>query len=345
MSKISFIFLVSIILLWADNHAHQLNSNEFFHPSITSKPIKDYAETKLETIHDPRIKGLIFSYVFGINSKISKTDRQIHQTLNLKHLFSPSGLHISSILFLFLWLKRKKVKRAHDLWNTLIIVFFTLSFYLPGYYPLKRTLGFHILAIANENFLKKKKIGLSFFQLFLILMICDFVFGSFRESPLSFTYSFLFWGIILSVQKFSHRLFYLGLGQLLVSYFSEIPMNPISIITNVFLSPIFSLLFPLIFFHLILGFPLLANKLTAFYLSILEFVAKKISFFPFIYVDSFFLFFLVCLFSYQNLKLPKKIFLLLILVATPLNPEKISDFKQFKKSYVTKIKKPPEGGF
>jgi hypothetical protein len=345
MNKITFIFVIATLLLFADGHMHQLNANELFHHSMTPKSLQNYADQKLTPIHDPRIKGVVLSYVFGINTQISKTDRHIHQILNLKHLFSPSGLHISSILFIFLWMNRNKWKNAHYLWNSLILFFFSLSLYLPGYYPLKRTLGFHVLTIGNEIFLKKKNIKVSFFQIFLILMMTDFTFGTYRESPLSFTYSFLFWGIILSVKKFSHRLFYLGLGQLLVCYFSLLPINPLSIMTNMFLSPIFSLLFPLIFFSLFLGFPLVTISLTSIYMKVLEETAKSISFFPSIYVDDVFIFFLILLFCYQNLRLPKKIFLILLFVAIPVKTEKTSSFKDFKKSYINKIKKPPEGGF
>jgi hypothetical protein len=73
--------------------------------------------------------------------------------------------------------------------------------------------------------------------------------------------------------------------------------------------------------------------------------ASAISFIPSIYVNDVFIFFLILLFCYQNLRLPKTIFLIILFVAAPVNTEKTSSFKDFKKSYIYKIKKPPEGGF
>jgi competence protein ComEC len=345
MSKISFIFLVTIILLWSNNQAHQLNSNEFFSSLRPSKSLQAFALQKLDPIKDERTKGLLLSYVFGINSKISKEDRKTHRTLNLLHLFSPSGLHVSSILFIFLWMIRKKWKYAYFFWSLFITIFFSISLSLPGYYPLKRTLGFHLLSLGNEIYLKKKRLKLSSFQIFIVLMIIDFSVGTFKESNLSFTYSFLFWGIILSGTKFSHRFFYLGLAQFLVCYFSQTPINPLSILSNLFLSPIFSFLFPLIFFAVMLGYQTITEFLTSVYISILDFVADGISIMPVIHVDDLFIYILVFILIYREVKVPKKFFLVLCLISTPLSSTKINSFKEFKKSYIYKIKKPPEGGF
>jgi hypothetical protein len=93
------------------------------------------------------------------------------------------------------------------------------------------------------------------------------------------------------------------------------------------------------------GFQAMTIFFTSVYISILDFFADGISIVPAVRVDELFIYVLIFFLIYLELKISKKFFLVLCLISTPLSSEKINSFKEFKKSYIYKIKKPPEGGY
>jgi competence protein ComEC len=85
------------------------------------------------------------------------------------------------------------------------------------------------------------------FHLFLLTFLIDFFLGSFEQSPLSFSYSFLFLGLIFAQDEFNKKkllLYFLG-AQIILSFFNGEGFYLIGIINGFLITSLFSLLFPL----------------------------------------------------------------------------------------------------
>lgn len=151
----------------------------------------------------------------------------------LIHLLTPSGIHLSSILGLFLLFLPR---RYHiGIFCLTLLIFVTTS----GLYSLKRVLYFQIITF----FLKgkyKNQIG------FFLTFILDALLGGYLASPLSYAYSFLFWGVIIFSDKgFSQITINLFWAQLISIYFGTGSVNLFSIIINPLFTGLYSFLFPL----------------------------------------------------------------------------------------------------
>ncbi|MFZ4714011.1 MAG: ComEC/Rec2 family competence protein [Bacteriovoracaceae bacterium] len=342
MGKLFFIFFTTIILLITIDRERQNYLTPLFIKAKNSSEIDQFARDRVSQFKDPKMKALALSYVFGINKDLNKEEKDLHQKLNLKHLFSPSGLHLSSVLVWILWMRKKGWKKAKLVLWSIIMALCLSSLELTGYFPLKRTLWFQFLVLSLDFLAPKYFNKPSSFALFLATMAIDFLFGSYDEASLSFTYSFLFWGIILTQNNFIKRLFFLSLGQLLVAYFAHYLVNPLSFLANAILGPIFTMLFPFIFFSLFTPWIFIAENTLRFFQTIMEFTANKIDFFPQISVKEFYLYFLMTLLIYMTFKVPKKTFVVLLLVSIPLKEIDESLAKELIHAYSSKKKSHPK---
>ena len=219
--KVSLIFIVSIFLL-SQIRDQNLSFSKVDKPKFNTKRLKD------RKVSDT---AFYYSSQTGDKSSVSPLLKKALKEFGLIHLLTPSGIHLSSLLlFIFLFLRRKFHK---------FIYFILLFIFMPltGFYSLKRIIIFHILKcfkISNQN---------SFILTFLI----DILIGGYASSPLSFAFSFLCWGVIIFTQGSRFKLIYnLFLCQLIISYFTNFPINPISIIINPIFTSLFSFVFPLL---------------------------------------------------------------------------------------------------
>lgn len=186
---------------------------------------------------------LTLSYFLGGQRKLSPALKEAHRVLGLSHLFSPSGLHLSSVLFLFfpLGLMGKGSKKIQSF---LKFSFLSAIFFLPKFYALKRMALFKL---ANISF-AKLGINLSYFSIFLLIFFLDFTFGTFRYSPMGFLLSYLFLGVILSTQEtpLIVRAWHLWLAQILVSIWLVQDYFLLSFFFNVVLTALFTLAYPIL---------------------------------------------------------------------------------------------------
>lgn len=177
------------------------------------------------------------SVLTGRSAQLSKWMRERYKKLGLNHLFTPSGFHISALLFPFM----KIIKRNHHQLWLLMLLGLGVSF-LPGMTALKR-----MVLIKIHQKILGKHLG------FIGALLLDMMFGSFQEGALSFTYSFLFIGIIYSGLKGFSLIIWFFVAQMLLSLFQG---NDISLLLLVF-SPLlnfaFAAILPLLF---LLTFPL-----------------------------------------------------------------------------------------
>jgi hypothetical protein len=177
------------------------------------------------------------SILTGRSAPLSRFMKERYQKLGLNHLFTPSGFHLSAVLFPFL----KFLKNSRQKLVILLLIGIGL-FFLPGLGALKRML----IIKTNQNLL-----GLHLG--FILAMVLDIFFGTFQNSTLSFSYSFLFLGIIYSGLKGLSLIIWFFIGQVTIAYFQG---NDISLLLLLF-SPVlnfgFALLMPMLF---LLSFPL-----------------------------------------------------------------------------------------
>jgi len=195
---------------------------------------------------DSTAMSLLFAFNTGEKKQIKKNILKKYKTLQLHHLFVPSGIHFSSVMisllpFLFF------LKRFNLYLFLLVKTVISLSpFLLEGFFSLKR-IGLFKTTLSI--------IKIDPFLVFLMTFFLDFLFGTYQYSHLSFIYSFLFLGIILSSNKSNlHWLpFNLLGGQIIIASLSFKSLTITGFLFSFILTSIFSFIFPVLFFSFWLG--------------------------------------------------------------------------------------------
>lgn len=233
-----FVILISIFLLKSQFKEQSLSYKRFYHK-------KSYLSSKLkqkthQNIKNRGVLGALDNAIqLGYKKKLPKEIKEQFKTLGLLHLFTPSGLHFYPI---FLILRK--------IFAPKILIFFLISlriflYFQTGFFALKRIIFLKtIYLITKEINIKKRNLEISFFLTFLI----DFIWGSFDSSILSFTYSFLFLGLLLIKSK---NTFYLNIfyAQIIAAFSFHQSFNPIYSVLGIFISSMFSFIFPLLFIN------------------------------------------------------------------------------------------------
>jgi hypothetical protein len=231
------VILVSITLL----SILKFQSTRTLIPYLRSVPgikLRHFESAKsLVPKEDLQILKLWESILTGRSAPLSKMIKERYRLLGLTHLFTPSGFHLSALLFPFMKFLNKPIHR--------LSLFLTLGlglFFLPGLHSLKR-----MLIVKTHQNLFGMKLGFSF------AMLIDIFLGSFQQNPLSFSYSFLFLGIIYSGLKGVGIIVWFYFAQIILALFQGNDISPFLIIFSPLLNFGFSLALPLL---LLLSFPL-----------------------------------------------------------------------------------------
>lgn len=199
--------------------------------------LNNFAEARSQ-VHkeDLELLKLWESILTGRAAPLSKLMKEHYQNLGLNHLFTPSGFHLSAVLVPFMKILNKKYHLF------LLLVLGLGLWFLPGLTALKR-----MLLIKSHQ----KILGLKFG--FGVALIVDMFCGSFQTSTLSFSYSFLFLGIIYSGLKGVGLIIWFFIAQILLAFFQNSDVSPLLLIFSPLLNLGFSLLMPVLF---LLSFPL-----------------------------------------------------------------------------------------
>lgn len=225
--------------------AHELRSLSPYFRSEKVIKLKSFeaARSKVSKT-DLDLLELWESILTGRSAPLSRFMKERYQRLGLNHLFTPSGFHLSAVLFPFLkFLKNSKQQLV------MLLLIGTGLFFLPGLGALKRML----MIKASQNLL-----GLHLG--FAVAMILDVFFGTFQNSALSFTYSFLFLGIIYSGLHGVALIFWFFIGQVTLAYFQGVDISLLLLLFSPILNFSFALLMPVLF---LLSFPLWDWQLTS----------------------------------------------------------------------------------
>ena len=340
MNRVFFIYLTSIMLLVSAKKLKTASSRSWFkETSILEKTLVSSSKLIRQKFKERTHFDLIMSYVTGNKRGLPTKLKKSHKALNITHLFTPSGLHFSSLYFffipLFMYLKKRSAP-SFFLTHTAICA---VPFLLSGFNSIKRICIFHQLKII-KGFSQNAKIQqIENFYIILLTFIIDALRGSFFESPLSFCYSFIFLSLLFCHEDFKTiRTFFYFLGaQIILTFFSMEHFSLLGLIFGFFLTYIFSYLFPIwltIFFIPIKLHSIFST--TFFYEGSVDFFVRSILFLTNLTLDFDFYFsslplvFTVLICSYKMKKNVKitLITALLLMHSNPLLNFPIASFKK-----------------
>lgn len=238
MNKSWLIIIIAITLaLLAVLKTHELRSlTPYFKPDKAIK-LATFEEARgrvgKEDLDELKLWESILT---GRSAPLSRLMKEKYAALGLNHLFTPSGFHLSAVLFPFL----KFIKPSFHLY--LLLTLGVSLCFLPGLIALKR-----MLLIKTNQKIFGLHIG------FIVALILDVFFGSFQNGALSFTYSFLFLGIIYSGLEGIGLIIWFFLGQMILAYFQNSDLSILLLIFSPLMNLCFGIMMPILF---LLSFPL-----------------------------------------------------------------------------------------
>lgn len=238
------------------------------------------------------------SLILGEKRCIKPKLKRALKELSLLHLFTPSGLHLSSVLIFSFFHKIFKI----------FIVFASIfySFGLSHLLALQRVSVFYGINLILKN------TKLSFLTTFSLCL----VFNQYNSNPMSFLFSFIFWFIILTHNKGKIDLIKkLFLTQALIALILNQSFNVLSLVINPALTFLLTLCFPVLLILFI------TNLFTDFRNTLYEYLSNfileiHISYFSLHMSFVIFLFLLLTLYPQR-----KYILILLVLFSNPLGKD------------------------
>lgn len=238
MKHIGPIFIITYILLTINCTN---NKSDY---SVKEYPLKEYQKKVISKFDKKENAALINSYITGNKRRLTKKQKRAHSYCNIQHFFTPSGIHVAPILFILSSLLAR-IKLGNNFKLVASISLTTVSYILCPFLSINRIL---VLKFFNKS--KQLKKYFSGSLPFYLAFVFDFLFGGYSRSPLSFTLSFLFLGIIFFSKYLSKiqlcTLFFAG--QILIAYFFKTNITYGSFIFSPILTTIFSAIFPFLFF-------------------------------------------------------------------------------------------------
>ena len=194
------------------------------------------ARTKIEKA-DLGLLKLWESILTGRAAPLPRIMKERYETLGLNHIFTPSGFHLSAVLFPFM-----KIIPRQNFQLLFLLLIGGFLFTLPGLMALKR-----MVLIKSSQKIMGMKIG------FISGLILDIFFGSFQNGALSFTYSMLFLGIVYSGLEGINLILWFFIAQVILAYFQNTDISLLILVFSPLVNFSFALLMPLL---LLLAIPL-----------------------------------------------------------------------------------------
>ncbi|MDO9183704.1 MAG: ComEC/Rec2 family competence protein [Bacteriovorax sp.] len=242
MKFFAFITLISAFLLFFSKaYVPSTPSQKLELPSFEKIQERDFKSTFKNSQCANISWAMMTGEKFGISPSVKKDFKQ----LELSFFFSPSGMHLTAfLLILFFILKKIKNKKLS---KSLRIITLCLTFMLP-YLAIKRIVIFRLLIMLQRIFKKEYPVEIIFLLTFGISLLL----GHFQVSPFSFILSFLYMGTFISLRDYSRFFMILGLfsSHLLIAFFSGSEVSFISLLINLPIIAIFTLILPCLFLYL-----------------------------------------------------------------------------------------------
>lgn len=329
--RVVFIYFLAIILftLTIQNESLSLSKRFNYTPLLG----KNFWQTRLEQFRSKDLSRLTRAYVLGIRRGVKREWKDWHTNLGLQHILTPSGIHLSSILFLTLPLK--KLKKYVFLKFLFSVSSLIIYFYVPGFFALKRIIIFRTLRYWKFN---NHSIITTFFLTFLI----DYIFGGYEKNSLSFCYSFLFFGTLLSspTGMFS-KTFSMWGAFLLSGLFNGQDWNAITLLANPIITAVFTLVFPIIFITFIIGWIPLCESIVYIFFKTIENVAIIQSKIPSLQTDYLLLGLMLTFLLHRSIRVKKFVLGGYLLFYSPLvNIQKQKNLNVWNWKYLRNLERP-----
>jgi competence protein ComEC len=231
-------FVLSFTLLWALTSQRDLGHRTFYRWKKESPSF--YVEKAKKNLRNHgKIASLDNAINVGYKRKLPRKWKKSFKNLGLLHLFTPSGLHLYPFYFLITFLFNRFISIS------VLSAIFLLILNTGDFFALRRIALMKASALSLSFIIKKNPFLYAFFLAFFI----DFCWGSFKDSPLGFTFSFTFLSLLI-IKEPKYPFYYkIILGQILIAYFLNQNLNIAYCIIGIGLSSIFSLVFPIIFLN------------------------------------------------------------------------------------------------
>lgn len=276
-----------------------------FHFWNKSPSVRSYL-TGLPTPKGPAERMWI-AIVSGERRVLKKEEKQLFLRLGVTHIFTPSGLHLSTLTFLF---SKGTIYK--------IVTFILGSFMgLFSFFP----------AMTRVLFLKAAPKG---FSSFCLIMLMEGALFSWNAHYISWICSWMFLGFCYFSLK-SHRALWFALGQMFLCHVFFQQWSPVGIVINLFMMMLMQILFPLLLISSLIPIiphelPLWALQVTYKGLSLIDSAHQNVTLF--IPHEGHLIFFLfwIMLTGSKRFVLP----LILLLLSAPLNQQKRTSFSDSK---------------
>jgi hypothetical protein len=194
------------------------------------------AKNRLE-IKEVELLEVWESIITGRSAPVSKWIKDQYSKLGLKHLFTPSGFHLSALTApLFYFFKNNKFQ----LFFLGTLAFMSIFTNAPS-------------ALKRMSLIKLSQKYWGIKTGFVFALIMDVLMADRNVSLTSFTYSFLFLGMIYSGENKFWILLLFFMGQAIISFTQEILISPLILILSPLLNFLFSIAIPILF---LLAWPL-----------------------------------------------------------------------------------------
>lgn len=231
------ILLISMILLGAIR-AKELTILRPFYQYTPAPKLKTFDHAKFRTPKEQlQLLTLWESILTGRRARLDKSVKERYQILGLNHLFTPSGFHLSAVITpVFKCIRNKNYQIS------LLIMIGILLQGFKGFYALKRML---LIKINQHAFGKMSG--------FVTAIILDILWGTFQNQTLSFTFSFMFLGLIYSGLNRLALIVWFFIAQIIIAFFFGKLISPLLLIIAPIINILFALAMP---FLLLLSFPL-----------------------------------------------------------------------------------------
>lgn len=221
------------------------------------------------------------SVVTGQKWGLDKSLKKKLSHLNLVHLMTPSGLHLSSLFLIFFLLRRKYPRLSNFIELPLCLGFY---FFLPGYYSFRR------VALIRSFFILNTLRGTNYSKglIFIFFLLTDYFFGTYRFSPLSFYLSTLFLALIFSIKEFRVYKMYLlfFVAQLFIAHKFSGVMYIATIVLSPLLTTIFTFIYPFIFLNLFfINYFNYSQWIIDFFIKLVEFSFNVAQYVGFLHVN------------------------------------------------------------
>lgn len=187
--------------------------------------------------------NLYHSILSGNKKLLSKKTLNLFKRYGLLHLLTPSGLHLSGLIFCTLFFTLK--------WRLLLITFLYLFIEpLNTYYSIERILIFQLILLISQLLRLKLKANI----VFLLCMLAAIILGNYSKSPLSYFFSFLFWGTIFCFKDNKRQLIlFLFISLTLSNTLMQQKTSLYSLAINPILTSYFTCIFPIMVVNYLLG--------------------------------------------------------------------------------------------